>query len=112
MNDSESSVNHLRAVVALSERMKEVGVAIYEHHYYSLVFGSWTIVAGRRKERVKITWDGRDGHLNYSEALFPDSSYSPKPDEWIQKKNEGIDLQEQATAYQKAERYLLQKYSV
>jgi len=98
--------------MTLSERLKEVRVAIYEHHYYSLVFGSWTIVVGTRKERVKITWDGRDGYLNYSEALFPDSSYSPKPNEWIQKKSESIDLKEPTTAYEKVEQYLLEKYSV
>jgi hypothetical protein len=78
MNDAETALQHFRAIVSLGEKLKEIGVAIYEHQYYSLVFGSWAIIAGSRKVRSKISWDGRDRFLDFSESHFPDSSYSTK----------------------------------
>ena len=110
MPDSESALNHLHSIVALGDRLKEFGIAIYEHHYLTLVFGSWTLIAGKRKERIKISWDGRDGFLDFSEGLFPDSSYSSN--NWRHIKNEGVDFKDPLTPYDRAERFLTTKYNV
>ena len=68
-SDSESAIKHLRRVGLLAEQLKPLGVAIYEHHWDCLCFGSWTITAGRRKDCYEFGWDGREffmsvGHSN------------------------------------------------
>ena len=110
MNDAESALKHFQAINSLFERLKEIGVAVYEHQYYSLVFGSWTIVAGKRKQRTKFSWDGRDRFLDYSEADFPDSSYSSR--DWKHIKNEKVDFKDSLNEYGRMEQYLYEKYSV
>jgi len=91
----------------IGDRLKGIGVAIYEHQYYSLVFGSWTIIAGKRKDRTKISWDGRDGFLDFSEAHFPDSSYSTK--EWNHIKNEKVVFKDSFSEYDRVEQYFREK---
>jgi hypothetical protein len=65
-SDADSSVSHLRRIAALSDTLKERGVAIYEHHWDSLCFGSFTITAGRRKDCFEFSWDGRELFLSVS----------------------------------------------
>jgi len=110
MDDTESALKHFRAIISLGEKLKEIGVDYYEHQYYSLAFGSWTIIAGKRKERTKFSWDGRDGFLELWEANFPDSSYSTV--EWNHVKTEGVDYKDPVTVYDRMEQYLRIKYSV
>ena len=110
MNDAETALQHLRAIVSLGKKLKEIDVAIYEHQYYSLVFGSWTIIAGNRKDRSKISWDGRDGFLDFSESQFPDFSYATK--EWHHIKNERVDFKDSVSEYDRVEQYFREKKTV
>lgn len=110
MSDSDPALKHFEAILELGKRMKEIGVAIYEHEYYSLVFGSWTVVVGKRKNRIKFSWDGRDGFLDISEGHFPDSSCSTKT--WNHLKNERIDTHAPFTVYDRVEECLRNKFTV
>ena len=110
MNDWDSPIKHFEKVLALANELKGIGVAIYQHQYDTLVFGSWTITTGKRKERVKFSWDGRDGFLTYSEAVFPDSSYSTR--EWKEIKCEGVDFKDDFTVYDRMKQFLSTKYGV
>jgi hypothetical protein len=72
-SDAESSVLHLQSVLALANRVAAFGIAIYEHRYAALDFGSWEIVAGTRKNRIRFRWDGRDATLTIEQAVSVDS---------------------------------------
>jgi hypothetical protein len=72
-----------------------------------LVFGSWTIVTGKRHERIKISWDGRDGFLTVEQTTAPDSR---PPDDWVNVKTEGIDVRNYTDAFNAAERFLKVKF--
>jgi hypothetical protein len=74
--DSPSAIEHLKRIMALAERLSPQGMAIYEHSYHLLAFGSWTIVAGRRNKRFRFSWDGRDEFLEIS-ASERDLSSAP-----------------------------------
>lgn len=67
-SDADSSVSHLRRITALADTLKKSGVAIYEHHWDSLCFGSFTITAGRRKDCFEFSWDGREFFLSVSHS--------------------------------------------
>jgi hypothetical protein len=74
--DPTSAIEHLKRVMALAKRLAPHGIAIYEHSYHLMAFGSWTIVAGRRTKRHKFSWDGRDEFLEISVSEH-DSSAVP-----------------------------------
>lgn len=38
-------------------------IALHEHTYTPLAFGSFAVVLGRGHSEVKLTWDGRDALL-------------------------------------------------
>jgi len=57
----------------MAQRLAADDIAIYEHRYAALDFGSWEIVAGRRKSRIRFRWDGRDAALTIEQAVCADS---------------------------------------
>lgn len=63
MSDAAYSLSMLNAIAGLAMRLAVDGVAIYQLRYDYPAFGSWELLAGKRKARVRITWDGRDGRL-------------------------------------------------
>jgi hypothetical protein len=72
-SDVQSCANHWNKVVALCSELAPLGVAVYEHSYSYLSFGSWTLTLGKRKEVLRFNWDGREGFVTIQEALVPDS---------------------------------------
>jgi len=105
LSDAESSVRHIEAVLAMAQRLSASGIAIYEHSYHALVFGSWTIEAGKRKGRFRFSWDGRDGLLTVEQAAFPDSRQRTG---WKHVKTEGIDIKQYTEALDSVESFLRQ----
>ena len=77
--DADSSISHLQRVVALADTLKKSGVAIYEHHWDSLCFGSFTITAGRRKDCFEFSWDGREFFISVSHSSDVSSG---RPETW------------------------------
>lgn len=108
ISDAQSSVRHIEAVLTLAQRLSASDIAIYEHSYYALVFGSWTIVAGKRKERVRFSWDGRDGFLTVEQAAFPDSRQRT---EWEHVKTDGVDVRHYTEALDAVESFLRRKFA-
>lgn len=88
-SDAQDFSQHIAAVLALSQRLAALDIAIYQHNYHALAFGSWTIVAGKRKERIRFTWDGRDRFLTVEQAAFPDSQQRT---EWQRMETEGANI--------------------
>ncbi len=107
-SDAQSSVSYMKAVLAMAQRLLESDIAIFEHRFHALAFGSWTIVAGRRKERARLSWDGRDGFLTIEQATFPDSRHQG---EWEHVKTESVAVSDQEQALQAAERFLVRKFA-
>lgn len=106
ISDTQGSVRHIEAVLALAQRLAAADIAIYEHSYRGLAFGSWTIVAGMRKERVRCSWDGRDGCLTVEQAAFPDSQQRT---DWQHVKTEGVGVRHYTEALDAVEQFLRRK---
>ena len=75
-----SGLNHFREILNLTERLAEQGVAVYEHKWLCLCFGSWSLVAGTtRQHRYQFSWDGRDFFMSVSSCDHPSNGF---PDRW------------------------------
>ena len=72
--DAVASEGHLGLMLALAERLGGDGIAIYEHRYHLLAFGSWEVVVGTRHRRRRFVWDGRTAVLTLHESTFQDST--------------------------------------
>jgi hypothetical protein len=108
LSDAQGSLRHIEALFAMAHRLSASEIAVYEHSYHALVFGSWTIVAGERKERVRFTWDGRDGFLTVEQAAFPDSRQQTQ---WERVRTEGVDVRDYTEALDAVENYLKCKFA-
>ena len=64
MSDAAYSSMFLNAAAALATRLSVDGVAVYSLRYDYPAFGSWELVAGRRRSRVRISWDGNEAVLS------------------------------------------------
>ena len=72
-NEADSSVQHLEMVSELARRLAGRGVTVYCHAYDYLAFGSWEIVVGTRKRRVRLTWDGKESRLDAASCVLGDN---------------------------------------
>jgi hypothetical protein len=100
--DATSAIEHLKRVTALAERLAARGIAIYEHSYHMLAFGSWTIVAGRRKKRVNFSWDGRDECFDIPVAEHDSSAV---PARWSHIRSEHIKARDLSTPFHHIDEY-------
>ena len=75
--DADTTILHLGLMEWLAERLAGEYLAIYEHTYNQLAFGSWEMVIGSRHKRRRFTWDGKDSHLSVSESEFTNSASPP-----------------------------------
>jgi hypothetical protein len=125
-DDADSAIEHLKRIAHLAESLKQIGAAIYEHHWDCLCFGSWTITAGRRKDCFEFSWDGRDFFLTVSHSagisggrpqvwrphqshkLSPDDGKDPLAfiDEFFQKRKTAYLTQKTFGAFAKSRRSL------
>jgi hypothetical protein len=74
MSESAEALAFLDAVAALAARLAADDIAVYTLTYHSRAFGSWEIEAGRRRVRIRVTWDGKDRQLRVSTAQVPSGS--------------------------------------
>jgi CheY-like chemotaxis protein len=71
--DTDTFLQHCRQIHLLALRLAEYNISIYSHSFDMLAFGSWVLVMGTRKDRIRVTWDGKDGILKTERASIPDS---------------------------------------
>ena len=76
MSDSQSAVNHLERLLRLARALADRGIAIYEHEYFMLTFGSFRLELGTRHRRWGFSWDGREGFLSTSGPYEPSNGRS------------------------------------
>lgn len=75
-DDAVSGIQHFERVHSLAERLSRLGIAIYDHRWQFLVFGSWVIIAGWRHRRFQFCWDGRDFFIDVSRSEHSSSGHS------------------------------------
>ena len=92
--------------MALAERLAPRGIAIYEHSYYLMSFGSWTIVAGRRTRGHRFSWDGRDAFLEISVSEHD----SAVPARWSHIRTEHIKARDLTIPFQFVAEYVEREY--
>ncbi|HEX7861865.1 MAG TPA: hypothetical protein VF773_16135 [Verrucomicrobiae bacterium] len=68
IDDSQSSAGYFKRVFLLAERLARTGITVYEHKFDYMAFGSWEIVAGRRKKMLRFNYDGKDAYLSWCDA--------------------------------------------
>lgn len=75
-DDSQSSANYFKSVADLAARLAKKKIAVYDHSFTYMAFGSWKIVAGRREKMLRFTYDGKDSYLSYCDASVTPKSYT------------------------------------
>ena len=79
MDDPQSSLEHLRRLKALAGNLADRGIAIYEHEYTMLAFGSFCLELGTRHRRWGFSWDGKEGFISFSDPYTPRSGRTAPP---------------------------------
>ncbi len=74
MAETPESLTFLNALAALASRLADEGVTIYSVTYHSHAFGSWEVESGRRRVRIRVTWEGKDRHLRVATAQLASGS--------------------------------------
>jgi|SRR6185312_4818333 hypothetical protein len=77
MTDAQSSISFLEGFLSLAKRIEQNSLAVYSLRFDSLIFGSWILVAGTRKNRAQVTWDGKDFVLTCAVSSFQNASSHP-----------------------------------
>src|SRR5271168_5081116 len=78
MTVETESLAFINALAALATRLSVDGIEIYSVTYHSQVFGSWELEAGRRRVRIRVTWEGKDRHLRVATAQLASGSTEPR----------------------------------
>ena len=76
IDDSQSSAGYFQSVANLASQLAKKKITVYEHSFTYMAFGSWEIVAGRRKKMLRFTYDGKDSYLSYCDASVKPQSYT------------------------------------
>jgi hypothetical protein len=78
MAEVTGSLTFINALAGLATRLAVDGVEIYSVTYHSQSFGSWEIESGRRRIRIRVTWEGKDRHLRVATAQLESGSTERK----------------------------------
>jgi hypothetical protein len=74
VSEPTESLTFLNAIAGLATRLSGDDIAIYSLTYHCLAFGSWELEAGRRRARIRVTWEGKDRHLRVLTAQLMSGS--------------------------------------
>jgi hypothetical protein len=72
--------HHIEALARMLKELESEDIGLYEHHYWPMAFGNFTVVLGRAHKRVKFDWDSRESVLAVS---LSDFSNQGDPPEWV-----------------------------
>lgn len=75
--DADTTILHFGLMEWLAEKLAGDHLAIYEHTYKHLAFGSWEIVIGTCHKRRRFTWDGKDSQLSVSASELTNLASTP-----------------------------------
>jgi hypothetical protein len=73
MSDVKESQASVAGLAGVAAAIAKADIAVYGIAYDFSHFGSWTIEAGRRHQRLLLQWDGRERTLIVSTASVSDA---------------------------------------
>jgi hypothetical protein len=79
VEDSVDAAHHFKRLVDLDEILASRTIAIYEHEYFMLAFGSFRLEVGTRKRRWGFSWDGKEGFATISNPYEPSDGRAAPP---------------------------------
>lgn len=106
-NDADYFIRQFEVVLAMARRLAPLNIAIYELDLCES-FGHWAIVAGKRGERVKFLWEGRDRVLTIRRSIFFSESEVSKLERPLVK---DMQLASSEDALEEVEKFLMQKFA-
>ncbi|MEI8296837.1 MAG: hypothetical protein WCH32_02325 [Pseudomonadota bacterium] len=68
MADENEGLTFLNAFAELANRLAADRVVLHSFAYQSESFGRWECEVGRRRVRIRVSWDGKDKYLLVSTA--------------------------------------------
>jgi hypothetical protein len=68
------SLAFVTAIAELATRLATDQFVLYGMRYSTDLFGGWECEWGRRRRRVKVTWEGKDQHLVVATAELASGS--------------------------------------
>ena len=74
MSDAVWSQEFVSALAKFSANLSKSDYAIYNIDYSFMNFGSWTLEIGKRHDRIRFEWNGKESILTCSKASVGDSS--------------------------------------
>ena len=77
MEAQDYPIRHFEQMTRLAAALRELPAQIQEHSYSYESYGSWTALVKYKGVRMRIVFDGRDGHYSIQRS----SSRKP-PDSW------------------------------
>ena len=80
MNITEQSIEHLKALLFIAEELREAGIAVLQHSYHPMAFGSFILEVGKPHSKVLFEWDGKESILSISFARLTNQNENP---EWV-----------------------------
>ena len=80
MNLAEAAIAHLSNLLGALPDLQAQGIALHEHQYDGLSFGSFVLVLAKSHSRVRFSWDGRE-HILAIE--FQDIQSQSDSKQWI-----------------------------
>jgi hypothetical protein len=105
---AQSSADFVAAFADLAKRLAEIDVCTHTADIHWGSFGNWTLIAIKRQEAIRFTYDGRDSYITVEASPIRDHSY---PNEWEQIVVKGMDnLKNEAMTF--AEDFLRKKFTI
>jgi hypothetical protein len=68
------SIKHIKLINELAEYCEKYNLIIFEHEYNYMAFGSWSVIIGKSKHRIKFSWDGKESYLGIGLSSFQNSN--------------------------------------
>ncbi len=86
---SQAAAKLIRELTELTDCLAERDIVVSSLQVEPSAFGGWVLVAEKRHEAIRFTWDGRDGFLTIESSPMPDNR---RPKEWRQELLKGFDI--------------------
>ncbi len=72
-----NGLSHLESLVKILNDLRQDGIELFEYQLHPQAFGSFELVLGKAKHRVKFTWDGKEAILSISFATLQNQNSIP-----------------------------------
>lgn len=71
-------MSYFEALSGLANQCNDIGLTIFQHEYDERVWGSWLLIIGTEKRRMKYCRDGKESYLTTEHSQFNDLNSEPE----------------------------------